>query len=98
MPMFTWNFTQQGAQEMEIVGNRIQLLPSQYTIRNGQKSQALIINDAQWKYVGVYKCIAAIDGTIIEAQTSLDVLSELYRIIICQIRLSLHKMHIIISY
>jgi hypothetical protein len=84
MPMFTWNLTKQGAQEMEIIANRIQLLPSQYTVRSGRKSQALIIDDAQWRHVGVYKCIAAIDGTVIEAQTSLDVLSELYRAIVCQ--------------
>jgi hypothetical protein len=82
--MFTWNFIQQGAQEMEIVGNRSQLLPSQYAVRNERKSQALIIDDAQWRHVGVYKCIAAIDGMIIEAQTSLDVLSELYRVTINQ--------------
>jgi hypothetical protein len=78
MPVFTWNFTQQGAQEMEIVANRSQLLLSQFAVRNEQKSQALIISDAQWRDVGVYKCIAAIDGMMIEAQTSLDVLSEFY--------------------
>ena len=76
-PMFTWNFTQKEAQEMETVANRSQLLSSQYAVRIGQKSQALIIDDAQWRHVGVYKCIADIDGMIIQAQTSLDVLSEL---------------------
>ena len=75
--MFTWNFTQKEAQEMEIVANRSQLLSSHYAVRIGQKSQALIIDDAQWRHVGVYKCIADIDGMIIQAQTSLDVLSEL---------------------
>ena len=62
---------------METVANQSQLLSSQYTIRSGQKSQALIIKDAQWRYVGVYMCIADLDGMIIQAQTSLDVLSEL---------------------
>ena len=76
-PMFTWNFTQKEAQEMETVANRSQLLSSQYALRIGLKSQALIIDDAQWRHVGVYKCIADIDGMIIQAQTSLDVLSEL---------------------
>ena len=77
MPMFTWSFTHKEAQEMEIVANQSQPLSSQYTIRSGQKSQALIIEDAQWRHVGVYKCIADIDGMIIQAHTSLDVLSEL---------------------
>ena len=76
-PLLMWNFTQRGAQEMETVANQSQLFSSQYTVRNGQKSQTLIINDAQWRHAGVYKCIAAINGMIIEAQTSLDVLSEL---------------------
>ena len=77
MPMFMWNFTKKEAQEMETVANRSQLLSSRYTVRIGLKSQALIIDDAQWRHVGVYKCIADIDGMIIQAQTSLDVLSEL---------------------
>ena len=77
-PLFMWNFTQRGTQEMETVANRSQLLSSQFTVRNGQKSQTVIINDAHWRHAGAYKCIAAINGTIIEAQTSLDVLSMLY--------------------
>ena len=75
--MFTWNFVQKEGQETETLANRSQLLSSQYTIRSGEKSQALIIEDAQWRHVGVYKCITHIDGMIIQAQTSLDVLSEL---------------------
>ena len=81
-PLFMWNFTQSGAQEMETVANRSQTLSSQYTVGNGQKSQSLIINDAHWRHAGVYKCIATVNNTIIEGQTSLDVLSELYRAII----------------
>ena len=89
-PMFTWKFTQTEAQETETVVNRSQLLSYQYTVRSGRKSQALIIHDAQWRHVGVYKCIADIDGIIIiQAQTSLDVLSELERVISA----SLHEMH-----
>ena len=76
--MFTWNFVQKEGQETETLANRSQLLSSQYTIRSGQKSQALIIDDAQWRHVGVYKCIADIDGKVIQAQISLDVLSELW--------------------
>ena len=72
--MFTWNFVQMEGQKM---ANRSQLLSSQYTIRSGRNSQVLIIEDAQWRHVGVYKCITDIDGMIIQAQTSLDVLSEL---------------------
>ncbi len=69
---------------METIANQSQLLPlsAKYTVRNNvrQKSQTLnfVINNAQWRDVGVYKCIAAINGTLIEAQTSLNILSELY--------------------
>ena len=77
MPMFIWNFTQKEAQEIKTVSNQSQLLSSEYAVRSGQKSQALIIDDAQWRHVRVYKCIADIDGMVIQAQTSLDVLSEL---------------------
>ena len=62
-----------------VLANLSLQLSAKYTVRNGQKSQTLIISNAQWRDVGVYKCIAAVDdGTVIEAQTSLDVLSELY--------------------
>ena len=61
-----------------VLANLSLQLSAKYTVRNGQKSQTLIISDTQWRDVGVYKCIAAVDGTVIEAQTSLDVLSELY--------------------
>ena len=66
---------------MEIIANRSQPLSSQYTIRAAghTRSQILIINDAQWRDVGVYGCIASINNGIkIEAETSLDVFSELY--------------------
>ena len=81
MPLFMWNFTQRGEHDMEIITNRSHLLSSQYTVRNGLKSETLIINNTQWRHTGVYKCIAAIDGMILEAETSLDVLSELYNTI-----------------
>ena len=79
-PQFIWTFTLRGAQEMEIIANRSQPLSSQYAIRVAGRTrrQNLIINDAQWRDVGVYKCIASINGIKIEAETSLDVLSELY--------------------
>ena len=84
MPIFTWNFTQKEAQEIETVANRNQPLSSQYTIRSGEKSQTLIIDDAQWRHAGVYKCIADIDSMVIQVQASLDVLSELERVLFCQ--------------
>ena len=65
---------------MEIIANQSQSLSPQYTVTIGEKSQTLIIDNIQWRHVGVYKCIASIDGTVIEAETSLDVLSELYTI------------------
>ena len=75
-PMFMWNFTQRGGLEMEIIANRSQSPSSEYSLMAGQKNQTLIIGDAQWRHVGVYKCITSIDGTIIEAEASLDVLSK----------------------
>ena len=84
MPMFTWNFTQKETQETETVANQSQLLSSQYTIRRGEKSQVLIIEDAQWRHMGVYMCIADIDSMVIQVQASLDVLSELERVLFCQ--------------
>ena len=78
MPLFMWSFTQRGVHDMETIANRSQPLSSQYTVTDGQKSQTLVINNAQWRHVGVYKCIASIGGTLIEAEANLDVLSELY--------------------
>ena len=77
-PLFTWNFTQSGHGRhniiMETVANRSQPFSSKYTITTGQKSQTLRITNAQWSDVGVYKCIASVNETLIEAETSLDVL------------------------
>ena len=67
-----WNFTQRGTHKMEIITNRSQTL----ILTGPAGSQTLIINNTQWRDVGVYKCIASIDGTIIETETSLDVLSK----------------------
>ena len=64
---------------MEIIANRSQLFSPQYIVKNEQKSQTLIIKNAQWRDVGVYKCIASINGIIIEAETRLNVLSESYK-------------------
>ena len=61
---------------MEIIANRSQLLSSEYSLMAGHRTQTLIISNAQWRHVGVYKCITSIDDTVIEAETSLDVLSE----------------------
>ena len=79
-PLFMWNFTQSGGHDTETVANRSQPHSSKYSITTGQKSQTLSIINAQWSDVGVYKCIASINSTLIEAETSLDVLSE-YNII-----------------
>ena len=61
---------------MEIITNSSQSLSTEYFVMDGHRSQTLIISSVQWRHVGVYKCIASIDGTVIEAETSLDVLSE----------------------
>ena len=71
-----WNFTQSGGHSTETVANRTEPLSSKYTVTTGQKSQTLSITNAQWSDVGVYKCIASINSTLIEAETSLNVLSE----------------------
>lgn len=64
---------------MKVIANRSQTLSSEYSFTLiGLRSHALIINDAQWKHAGVYKCIASIDSKKTEAQTSLDVFSKLY--------------------
>jgi hypothetical protein len=78
-PLFMWTFTQRGDKKMEIpIINGRQSLSSEYTFTStGLGSHALIINNAQWKHTGVYKCIASIGSKKIEVQTSLDVLSKL---------------------
>ena len=80
-PLFMWNFTKRGGFDMEIIANRSLSLSPEYSLTTGQKSQALIIGDAQWSHVGVYKCIASVGGTIIEAEASLDVLSKPYHVV-----------------
>lgn len=75
-PLFMWNFTQRGRHNTETVVNRSQQLSSKYNVITRLKSQTLIIDNAQWSDVGLYKCIAFINGTLIEAETSLDVYSE----------------------
>ena len=81
-PLFMWNFTQSGGHDTETVANRKSTTLFQVHHNNWteEPNTPLGINNAQWSDVGVYKCIASINGTLIEAETSLDVLSE-YNII-----------------
>ena len=63
---------------MKVIANRSQSVSFEYSFTLiGPRSHALIINNAQWKHIGVYKCIASIDSKRIETQASLDVLSQL---------------------
>ena len=80
-PLFVWNFIPRAGLDTKTVANRSQSPSSQHTVTTRQKSQTLIIDNAQWSDVGVYKCIASINGTLIEAETSLDVHSEYYNTI-----------------
>ena len=78
MPLYMWNFTRRDEHNAERIANQSQSLSPKYTITFGQKSQTLIIVNSQWSDVGVYKCIATINNTEIEAEVNLNVLSELY--------------------
>ena len=73
-----WKFIQRGTHEMELLANRNQSLSSKYSLVTRHSSQTLIINNTQWSHVGLYKCITFINGTEVEAEASLDVLSELH--------------------
>lgn len=77
MPLFMWNFTRRAEHNTETITNQSQPISPQYTVTVGQKSQTLIIQNVQWSDVGAYKCIASINGTLIESETNLNVLSEL---------------------
>ena len=76
IPILMWNFTQRESHEMNTIAKNGQSLSSEYSLIIGYRSQTLIINNAQWRNVGIYKCIVAINGTIIEAEARLEVLSE----------------------
>ena len=73
-----WTFTQRQSDEMRVIAKRSQLLSFGYSLVTEHRSQTLIISNAQWRHVGVYKCIASdsTNGTVIEAEARLDVLGE----------------------
>ena len=75
VPVFRWTFIQKGAHgTQDLVLNT----DSEYSLIARNRSQTLIINNAQWRHAGVYKCIASINGEVLKAEASLDVLSELH--------------------
>lgn len=76
-PEFTWGFTPRGGRNVEIIANQSWSLSPEYTITTGHRNQTLTISNAQWSNVGVYVCIASINGTMIQAEADLDVLSKL---------------------
>ncbi len=76
VPILMWNFTQRESHESDTIAKSSQSLSSEYSLLFGYRSQTLVINNAQWRNVGIYKCIVAINGTITEAEARLDVLSE----------------------
>lgn len=76
IPILTWNFTQRESHESATIANNSQSLSPEYSLIIGYSSQTLVINNAQWRNVGIYKCTVAINGTVVEAEARLDVLSE----------------------
>ena len=77
VPVFRWTFIQKGAHgTQDLVLNTES--DSEYSLIARNRSQIVIINTAQWRHAGVYECIASINGEVLKAEASLDVLSELH--------------------
>ena len=73
-PAFSWKFTRKGS-EHSIVDEHNPLTPD-YLIKLGERSQLLIIREAEWKYEGVYKCIVSTDSNTVQAEANLSVLGK----------------------
>ena len=78
IPTFMWNFTRKGASEAETIASKRGLLSADYSITAGQRSQALIITNVQWRHEGEYKCIVSSESSQIQAEANLNVPSECF--------------------
>ena len=78
IPTFLWNFTRKDSTEAEIIADRNGSHSADYSIVPGQRSQALIITDVQWRHEGVYTCIVSSNSHQIKAEANLYVLSKWY--------------------
>lgn len=77
IPIFAWNFTKRGSSTpVQIVEENV-LLSSDYSFRTTIRSTILVIESAQWIHDGLYTCIVTDGCDTIQAEGSLDVLSEL---------------------
>lgn len=77
-PTLVWTFTQRQSYKTKVIARRSQLLSYEYSLMTDHRSQTLIIGNAQWRHVGIYKCTTSdsTNSTVIEAEARLDVLSE----------------------
>ena len=73
-PTFSWAFTRKGSEQSIVSAHNP--LTSDYLIKLGERSQVLIIREAEWKYEGVYKCVASTDNSTVHTEASLNVLGR----------------------
>ena len=73
-PTFSWTFTRKGLEQSIVSAHNP--LTSDYLIKLGERSQVLIIREAEWKYEGVYKCVASTDSSTVQTEANLNVLGR----------------------
>lgn len=73
-PIFSWEFTRKGFEQSIVSAHNP--LTSDYLIKLGERSQVLIIRQAEWKYEGVYKCVVSTDNSTLQAEANLNVLGR----------------------
>ena len=80
---FSWNFTKRGSSTPEHIVKENESLSSEYSFRFISSNYAsLKIEEVHWKHTGVYTCIVMGGSDMIQAKSSLNVLSELIIILL----------------
>jgi hypothetical protein len=70
-----WTFTRKRHSQSVIVDGHNPLTLG-YLVKLGERSQAIIIREAQWIQEGSYQCTASTDSNTIHAEATLNVLGK----------------------
>lgn len=69
-----WTFTRKGHSQLIVDGHNP--LTLDYFVKLGERSQVLIIREAQWIQEGSYQCSVSTDSNTIHTEATLNVLGK----------------------
>ena len=77
-PKFSWNFTKRGHSSPVKIVEENKLLTSAFSFQMSLKNSTLFVKSAKWIHNGIYMCIVSGGNDVIQAESTVNVLSKLH--------------------